>query len=82
VIVAPSPEWALFIPYQLTTHPYSLLDLTLTCMGLMLVCVGISISFHYARERTWYMKQLQKAHITEELELQRRTGRDEQNTSP
>jgi len=51
VIKVENPEWFLIIPYHLTPHPYSLLGLALTSIGLVLICLGIVISIHYARER-------------------------------
>jgi cytochrome c biogenesis factor len=69
VIKVENPEWFLIIPYHVTSHPYSLLGLALTSVGLVLLFLGIAISFHYARERGWYIKELQKAHSLEERKL-------------
>jgi cytochrome c biogenesis factor len=69
VIKVESPEWFLIIPYYVTSHPYSLLGLTLTSIGLVLLCLGIGLAIHYARERSWYMKEIQKAHLLEEQKL-------------
>jgi len=69
VVKVESPEWFLIIPYHLTPHPYSLLGLSLTSIGVVLLCLGIAMSIHYARERGWYMKELQKAHATEEQKI-------------
>jgi len=69
VIKVENPEWFLIIPYHLTSHPYSLLGLSLTSIGLVLICLGIILSIHYAVERSWYMKELHKAHIAEEQKL-------------
>lgn len=69
VIKVESPEWFLIIPYHLTSHPYSLLGLTLTSIGMVLLCSGIALGFHYARDRSWYMKEIQKAHLLEEQKV-------------
>ena len=72
VIMVENPEWFLVIPYHLTPHPYSLLGLSLISIGLVLLCLGIVLSVHFARERAWYMKELHKAHATEEQKLKRK----------
>ena len=64
-----NPNWFLIIPYNL-------LGLSETVLGFVLLCLGIAISIYYARERTWYMKQLHKAHSTEEKELIRKERED------
>jgi hypothetical protein len=70
-----NPSWFLIIPYNLALQPYNLLALSATVLGFVLLCLGIAISIYYARERTWYMKELHKAHSTEEKELVRK-GRE------
>jgi cytochrome c biogenesis factor len=74
VIKVENPEWFLIIPYHITPHPYSLLGLALTSIGLALLTAGIVISVHYAKERGWYMKEIHKAHSVEEkrLKIQRK----------
>jgi len=69
VIKVENPEWLLIIPYHLTPHPYSLLGLALTSVGLVLLLAGIIVSIHYARERGWYMREILKAHSVEEKRL-------------
>jgi cytochrome c biogenesis factor len=81
VITVENPEWFLIIPYHITQHPYSLLGLTLTSIGIVLLCAGIIISVHYARERGWYMKELHKAHATEEQKLKTTKVREKQQKS-
>lgn len=79
VVMVENPEWFLIIPYHLTPHPYSLLGLSLTVLGTVLLFLGIALSIHYARERSWYMKQLRKAHTIEESKLKKETKKSETN---
>jgi uncharacterized membrane protein len=51
VIKVENSEWFLIIPYHLTSHPYSLLGLSLMSIGLVLLCLGLALSIHYAREK-------------------------------
>ncbi|MEM3672874.1 MAG: hypothetical protein QW468_01420 [Candidatus Bathyarchaeia archaeon] len=81
VITVENPEWFLIIPYHITPHPYSLLGLTLILLGIVLLCAGMLISVHYARERGWYMKELHKAHATEEKKLRTSRIRETQQKS-
>jgi hypothetical protein len=76
VITVENPEWFLIIPYHLTPHPYSLLGLSLTLAGTVLLILGIALSIHYAKERAWYMKQIQKAHAVEELKLRKKEQKE------
>lgn len=69
VTTVENPEWFLIIPYHLTPHPYSLLSLTLTSVGIALLIIGICLGIHYARERVWYIGEMHKAHSMEEAKL-------------
>jgi len=59
-----NPDWLLFIPYKLNTHPYSLLGLSLISMGLVLLILGIFFSIHSALQRTMYIDRLKEAQQT------------------
>jgi hypothetical protein len=69
VIKAENPSWFLIIPYYLTSHPYSLLGLSFTLVGVFLLALGVILGIHYARERSWYMRELHRAHFVEEQKL-------------
>ncbi len=69
VTTVENPEWFLIIPYHLTPHPYSLLGLSLTSVGLVLIFLGIGLGVHYARDRSWYMEELHKARLLEDQRL-------------
>jgi len=56
-----NPDWILFIPYKLNTHPVVLLALSLTSIGLTLLILGIVFSTHSALQRTMYIDRLKEA---------------------
>jgi uncharacterized membrane protein len=56
-----NPDWLLFIPYKLNSHPVVLLGLSLTSIGLTLLILGMSFSTHSALQRTMYMDRLKDA---------------------
>jgi len=69
VSVVPNPEWFLFIPYKLSSHPYSVMGLVFTILGYILLGFGIAMSIHYAGERSWYMWRLQDTQTEAEEKL-------------
>jgi hypothetical protein len=74
-IVGSRLDWFLIFPYHFTPNPDSLLGTILTSVGIVLIFLGIGLAIHYARERSWYMKELQRAHSVEEQRI-----RDERKT--
>ena len=65
----PSPSWFLFIPYGMSSNPYSLIGLVFTVLGYILLSIGISLSIHYASERSWYMWRLHETQTEAEEKL-------------
>lgn len=72
VVTTENPSWFLIIPYKLTSHPYSVLGLALTLVGIVLLFLGIALSVNYALERAWYMEELRKAQALDALKLKRK----------
>jgi uncharacterized membrane protein len=62
-------DWFLIFPYHFTPSPDSLLGASLTSVGIVLIFLGIALAIHYARERSWYMKELHRAHSVEDQKL-------------
>ena len=56
-----NPDWLLFIPYKLNTHPFVLLALSLNSIGLTLLILGVAFSTHSALQRTMYIDRLKEA---------------------
>ena len=69
VSAVPDPDWFLFIPYKLASHPYSLIGLIFTVLAYVLLVFGIVFSVHYALERSWYMWRLHETQTEAEEKL-------------
>ncbi|UCC33160.1 MAG: hypothetical protein JSW53_05110 [Candidatus Bathyarchaeota archaeon] len=69
VSTVPDPDWFLFIPYRLRSHPYCLIGLIFTILGYILLIFGIAFSIHYASQRSWYMWRLQETQTEAEEKL-------------
>ncbi len=65
----PNPDWLLFIPYKLSSHPYTLIGLIFTVLAYILLGFGIIMSIHSAAERSWYMWRLQDTQTEAEEKL-------------
>jgi len=74
VVAVENPDWFLFIPYKLASHPYSLMGLSLTSIGLVLLILGIVFSIHSALQRSLYMDRLKEA---QKLEAPQQVGSEE-----
>jgi len=68
-VVGARLQWFLIFPYHFIPNPDSLLGTSLTSVGIVLIFLGIALAIHYARERSWYMKELHRAHYVEEQKL-------------
>ena len=63
VLTVEIPGWYLTVPLQL------LISLSLASVGVALLGLGIVLGIHYAKERSWYMKELHRAYAVEEQKL-------------
>ena len=67
------PEWFLFIPYYPELVAGTILGLSLIISGLALMILGIAAGLNYSRDRSWYMKELQKACSLEEAMMSKQS---------
>jgi len=56
--VAESVNWIVFIPVVFSSAPGVVLGLSLTLSGLALGLFGLGAGTYFARDRSWYMKEL------------------------
>jgi len=55
-------NWFIFLPYNLTSNPASLLGLTLTLSGIVLSFYGVAAGILYSRKRATPIQQLYQAY--------------------
>lgn len=77
MIASENLQWFLVFPYHFTPNPDSLLGTSLTSVGVVLILLGIALAIHYAKERSWYMKELHRSHSLEEQKV--KTERQNKN---
>jgi hypothetical protein len=56
--VAEGASWVVFLPVALSPAPGCVLGLSLTLSGLALGVFGLAAGTYFARDRSWYMKEL------------------------
>ena len=71
IILANRLSWFLFIPYEPTSGPSSLLGMALTLLGFALTSAGFVLAVHYDREKMWFLKQLREANVVVETILKK-----------
>lgn len=74
-------NWFLIFPYHFTPNPDSLLGTSLTSVGTVLIFLGLALAIHYARERSWYMRELHRSHGVEEQKLRTEKTNESKQTS-
>lgn len=60
-----APAWFIFVPYHMNLGAGSILSLGLIVGGIFLMILGTIMGTYHYRERTWLMKELQKAYMSE-----------------
>lgn len=75
LLVAELVEWVLFVPIGFSEMPGCVLGLALTLSGLALLIFGLVAGIYFARDRTWYMRELRNTSFIEEGEVSERKRR-------
>ncbi|UCG37526.1 MAG: hypothetical protein JSV64_04450 [Candidatus Bathyarchaeota archaeon] len=65
LFVAERVEWLSFVPIGFSTSPGCLLGLSLTLGGLALMVFGLAAGTYFARDRSWYIRQLHETNSAE-----------------
>lgn len=72
LFIAESLGWVLFVPIGLSESPGCLVGLALTLSGLALMVFGLAAGTYFARDRTWYMRELRNASFIDESAVARK----------
>jgi hypothetical protein len=73
-----SPEWFLFIPYKTELSAGTALGLSMIVSSFILMILGIIVGINYSKDRSWYMKELQKACSMEEAITSKQSIKNQQ----
>jgi uncharacterized membrane protein YiaA len=74
-----NPSWLLLIPYSTESSPAAILGLTLLIIGFVLIFYGIASGIHYSRDRGYYMRELQKTSLVEDVLMDQRSAKRANN---
>jgi hypothetical protein len=72
-------SWLLLIPYSTQSSPGAILGLTLVVTGFALILYGIASGIHYSRDRGFYMRELQKTSLVDDVLMDQRSAKRANN---
>ena len=72
LFIAEAVNWILFVPVGFSPTPGCMLGLALTLSGLVLITFGLAAGTYFARDRAWYMKELQNSEVVERNIIRKR----------
>jgi hypothetical protein len=72
LFVTETVSWILFVPVGLSPTPGCMLGLALTLSGIVLIIFGLAAGTYFARDRAWYMNELQNSEVIERNIIQKR----------
>jgi len=72
-------SWLLLIPYSTEPSAGAILGLTLVTTGFALILYGIASGIHYSRDRGFYMRELQKTSLVDDVLMDQRSAKRANN---